>query len=92
MSGSRVLHGPCRAGGRDAPAYPRRAKDEGIAGWIDVQFTVGRDGIPQQVRIVAAEPKGVFEKSVATAVAGWRYAPLPAAQAVSLRLRFALEP
>jgi TonB family protein len=78
------------------PAYPASARRAGIEGWVELEFTVGRDGRPQEVTVTGAEPAGRFEQAALDAVAGYRYAPVVIdevayARRVSLRMRFALQ-
>lgn len=77
------------------PDYPERALVQRIEGWVDVEFTVARDGTTGAPRIVAAEPGGVFESATLDALARWRYEPrridgTPVDQRVTMRLRFEL--
>lgn len=79
-----------------SPEYPQSAREHGIAGWVDVQFTVQTDGALTEVTVVAAQPAGVFEQSALDAVRHWRYQPLlkdgaPVAQRARVRVRFAVQ-
>lgn len=58
-----------------APVYPATARTRRIEGWVDTAFTVRTDGRAVDVVIIEAEPAGVFEQSVRTALAGARFAP-----------------
>lgn len=78
------------------PEYPPSAREHGIAGWVDVQFTVQADGALNEVTVVAAEPAGVFEQSALEAVRHWRYQPqlkdgAAVAQRARVRVRFAVQ-
>jgi len=57
------------------PNYPYKAKRMGIEGYVTVQFLVDRNGRPQDLKIVAAEPEGIFDESVAKTVPRWRFKP-----------------
>jgi periplasmic protein TonB len=57
------------------PEYPRRALQRGIEGWVQLQFTISAAGTTKNIRIVDAEPKGVFDDAALQAVARWRYNP-----------------
>jgi TonB family protein len=77
------------------PEYPDRALTQRIAGSVTVEFTVGTDGEPKDVRIVAAEPAGTFERSALAAVKRWRYQPMivndvPVEVPARTTIRFAL--
>lgn len=58
-----------------APAYPKRARRQNIEGWIKVQFVVDERGLVEMVKVLAAEPQGIFEKNVLQCVAAWRFKP-----------------
>jgi TonB family protein len=60
---------------RPPPAYPHAAQIEGISGWVKLSFTVKPDGTTQEVRVVAAEPPGVFDASALSAARNFVYAP-----------------
>lgn len=55
--------------------YPESALRAGVAGWVDVEFVVGTDGIPDEARVVATEPPGVFEYAALDAISLYRYQP-----------------
>ena len=75
--------------------YPARAVSRGVEGWVEVQFTVLRDGTTRNAQVIASSPEGYFEQSVLDAVARWRYEPHVVGgeavdQRVEARLRFQL--
>ena len=57
------------------PIYPMRAKRLGIEGWVRVNILVSEEGEVEDVEILEAEPKGVFENSVIQSIRSWRYSP-----------------
>ncbi|MBX5461180.1 MAG: energy transducer TonB [Steroidobacteraceae bacterium] len=58
------------------PEYPERALAQKITGSVTVEFTVSKDGEPIDVRVVAAEPAGTFDRAALSAVRRWRYEPV----------------
>ncbi|NLZ16560.1 MAG: TonB family protein [Desulfobulbaceae bacterium] len=60
---------------RGQPAYPPSARRRNIEGWVQVQFIVNEHGQPEQIRILAAEPEGVFDASVVNSISRWRFRP-----------------
>ena len=57
------------------PTYPNRAAAQGIEGWVLVEYTVTTLGTVSDIRILDAEPKGVFDRSAINSVGKWRYQP-----------------
>lgn len=77
------------------PAYPSRALERGISGWVDVEFTVASDGSTRDATVRASEPAGVFDRAALDSVARWRYEPrmvngTVVDQRVAARVRFQL--
>jgi protein TonB len=78
------------------PEYPERARQQGIEGWVDVEFTITPVGTVQDVRVIEARPAFVFDRAALAAVRRWRYNPriengVPVARpGVQVRLRFEL--
>ncbi|MEP7312008.1 MAG: energy transducer TonB, partial [Pseudomonadota bacterium] len=73
--------------------YPQRALDRGVNGWVELEFTVARDGAVRDIVVTASEPKEMFENSAVSAVRKWRYAPVmlqgqPVEQRAKVRLRY----
>jgi protein TonB len=57
------------------PLYPYRAKRLNITGKVKVSFVVDEYGHVSQVKIVDAEPPGIFEDSVIRALPSWKFSP-----------------
>ena len=57
------------------PLYPIRAKRAGIEGWVKVRFIVNKKGLVEKVRIQAAKPENVFDRSVIKCLSAWRFSP-----------------
>jgi TonB family protein len=79
-----------------APQYPVRARERGTEGWVDIEFTVNKDGTTRDASVKAAEPEGVFNRAALDAVSRWRYEPRivngsVVDQRVEARLRFQLK-
>ena len=69
------LDQPLQALVRLPASYPMRARRLGIEGWVKVEFIVTREGRVRDITVLAAEPKGVFESSVARSVSQYRFKP-----------------
>ncbi|MCB9741423.1 MAG: energy transducer TonB [Alphaproteobacteria bacterium] len=78
------------------PEYPSRARAKNITGYVTLNVRVGFDGRVEDVRVVEAQPQGVFEQPAVAAVKQWRFQPAtyegrPVTVRVRQTLRFALE-
>jgi protein TonB len=79
-----------------AAKYPTRAAVSGTEGWVDIEFTISPDGIPQDLQVRDARPKRMFDRAALDALQQWRFEPAnspngPIAQRAMLRMRFELE-
>ena len=77
------------------PEYPRKAREDSIQGWVELDFTVAESGQVKDLSVHAANPRGVFDQAAISALAQWRYKPVlvdakPVAQRARIRIRFAL--
>jgi TonB family protein len=72
------------------PEYPAGALVRELKGHVDVEFTVNPTGRVEKPRVVAADPKGVFDQAALAAVQRRRYAedPARAPQVIQERLDF----
>ena len=83
---------------RTAPIYPRRASQRNIEGWVELSFKIDTDGKPANIAVLAAEPKGIFEKEAMRSIKKWRFEPayneetnLPVVADQSAKVTFRLE-
>ena len=58
-----------------APQYPRRPQTKGIEGFVDLMFDIGPTGKTQNIRVLYAEPQGLFERASIRALKKWKYKP-----------------
>lgn len=80
---------------RVAPDYPARARQRGIEGYVLFKLRVNERGEVAGVRVIEAEPAGVFEEVAIAAVEKWQFEPAryqgnPVAISVSQRIPFRL--
>ncbi len=55
------------------PNVPDVAYQNKISGWVLVAFRVTADGSTRDVRVLDANPRGVYEEKVVAAVSDWKY-------------------
>ncbi len=77
------------------PAYPYKARERGIEGYVAVKFLVREDGSVGNVNVLKAKPAGYFEEDVRRALPRWKFQPgriggEPVASWVITTLRFNL--
>jgi TonB family protein len=77
------------------PAYPRKAEQSAVEGWVEMDFTVAESGSVIDITVRASNPPGVFEQAAIGALSQWRYKPAlrdakPIPQRARIRVRFAL--
>jgi len=86
---------PPAALARPTPPYPESARQSGAEGFVDIAFTVLRDGRVGWTRIVRAQPPGFFEPATLDGVRDWRFEPAtragePAECRLQTRVRYTL--
>jgi TonB family protein len=72
--GSTSSHGDARAIKKVYPEYPKSMLGKNFSGWVDIFFTVGKDGTTRD-HFVFASPDKIFSKAVVAAVRQWQYEP-----------------
>jgi TonB family protein len=55
------------------PRYPDAARARALRGWVEVEFTVTPAGTVENARVIAAEPRNVFDAAALEAVGRRRY-------------------
>jgi protein TonB len=78
------------------PVYPLEALRSRTQGWVQLEFTITPSGAVRDISVVEGEPRGVFDRSAADALARWRFKPRyvngqPTAQRSMVVMRFNLE-
>jgi len=68
------------------PQMPDWACKQKIKGWVEVVFTVLPTGRVQDVKIIDADPRGVYEAAAIESVSNWIYAPYKNAREVKQRV------
>ena len=60
---------------RISPQYPRQALLNGQEGWVQVEFTITKDGRVLDPVVVDSDPRGVFDRSALQAIIRWKFRP-----------------
>jgi protein TonB len=78
---------------KTVPEYPQLALSQLVSGWVDLEFTVNKDGSVKDVIVVDSEPGRTFDAAATKALLRYRYAPVlrngeAVQQRARLRMRF----
>ncbi|MFN4055301.1 MAG: TonB family protein [Alishewanella aestuarii] len=73
------------------PRYPVKAAAEGINGWVQLSFNIDAQGKVENLRVLDANPRAVFNDEALQAVAKWRYHPDHAGSNLTIQLAFELD-
>jgi len=78
------------------PRYPPDALNDRIEGWVDIDFIISPQGVPENLHVREAKPRRLFDRAAMNSVQQWRFEPIkqdgiPVAKRATLRVRFALK-
>ena len=60
---------------RIEPIYPEEARRKCIEGYVDLEFDVGEDGRPKNIKVLYAYPPEIFDQAAISNVKQWCYRP-----------------
>ena len=60
---------------RTAVEYPQRARKKNITGHVVLNLLVGKDGRVKRVKVLEAQPGGVFEQNAVASARSWTFRP-----------------
>lgn len=60
---------------RIEPRYPVQAARDGLQGWVRLRFSIMEDGSVDEVEVIEAEPRRVFDREAIRALRRWKYTP-----------------
>jgi len=60
---------------RIPPEYPPQASRDGKEGWVRLSFTINEVGGVEDVEVLDADPKRIFDRSAKRALRKWKYRP-----------------
>lgn len=74
------------------PTYPARAQRRGMEGYVEVSFTIRRDGSVEgsSIRVTDAQPRRVFDDAAREAIGEWQFEPSDRLRNATQRIEFQL--
>ena len=57
------------------PQYPERARQRGLEGWVEVEFTISAAGTVKNPRVIGYHPSTIFNRAALQAIRKWKYNP-----------------
>lgn len=60
---------------RIEPKYPIQAARDGKEGWVRLSFTINEVGGVEDVKVLEADPKRIFDREAMRALRKWKYKP-----------------
>jgi periplasmic protein TonB len=60
---------------QDAPSFPDKARQRGIEGYVKLNLFITTSGEVEKVKVLEAEPMGIFEDSALAAAQQWEFEP-----------------
>jgi protein TonB len=57
------------------PEYPPRQLQNGVEGWVLLEFTIAADGSVENIVVVESEPENAFDREAIRAMRRWSYQP-----------------
>jgi protein TonB len=57
------------------PSYPSQALRSRTEGWVELAFTITADGDVENISVVDAEPRRVFDREATRALGQWKFTP-----------------
>jgi TonB family protein len=73
------------------PVFPPRALRKGTTGWVHMGFTIQADGSVTDIKVLATEPLGVFEREAIKALSQWEFEPGSKSIRAQQRFDFTIE-
>ncbi len=49
---------------------------QGVEGWVDLEFTIGSDGVPKNIKVKTARPRRMFEDEAIASLKQWQFKPV----------------
>jgi protein TonB len=78
------------------PEYPADAQQGQVTGYVELEYTVAKDGSVKDAVVTSSQPRRVFDSAALTALRRYRYQPVlkdgqPVEQRARMRMGFTLQ-
>ncbi len=75
------------------PEFPNDAQQSLTSGWVELEYTVARDGSVKDIKVTGSEPRRIFDNAATNALRRYRYKPVlkdgqPVEQRARIRMGF----
>jgi periplasmic protein TonB len=60
---------------QNPPQFPQKARQRGLEGYVKLNLFINQEGLVEKVKVLEAEPQGVFEDSAIAAAQSWEFTP-----------------
>lgn len=74
-----------------SPKYPLTAYQNKLTGQVELAFTVAKDGSVKNIKVVNAQPSGVFDQAAIRAIQQWTFEPVSHEVKAQQTLQFKLD-
>lgn len=76
---------------RVEPQYPRKARIRRKSGFVELGFSINKNGLVSNVKVISSKPKGLFERSSINAIKKWKFKRSESSKNATITFNFRLQ-